>query len=141
MKTKTNKKHITRDYDGNENGYLVPIWNIHENFAEHSPQQVYLSVVTPGRIKGPHLHNIRHGYFTCIKGNIRVILKTENGYETCFSGEDYEYTSVIVPAGTPAVVQCLGDEDALILNMPSPAWTPDMNDEHTADFSDFDFTL
>lgn len=33
----------------------------------------------------------------------------------------------------------LGDEDAFVLNMPNPAWTPTMNDEHTADFSSYVF--
>ena len=35
----------------------------------------------------------------------------------------------------------LDDDEAYVLNMPSPAWTPTMNDEHTADFSGFDFTV
>jgi hypothetical protein len=55
------------------------------------------------------------------------------------SGEDHEFRSVIVPTGIPAALQNIGNEDAFILNMPHPAWTPEMNDEHSADFSDFDF--
>ncbi len=41
--------------------------------------------------------------------------------------------------GVPALIQNLGEDDAFVLNMPHPAWRPDMNDEHTADFSDYDF--
>jgi len=44
-----------------------------------------------------------------------------------------------VPTGVPAAIQCLGNEEAYMLNMPNPAWTPEMNDEHHADFKDFDF--
>jgi dTDP-4-dehydrorhamnose 3,5-epimerase len=141
IRTTSHKKFTTKDEHGEVNGFLVPLYNIHDKFFESGkqPQQVYMTTILPGKIKGPHLHHIRTGFFTCIKGNVRVVLKTESGYEVFFSGEDYEYKSIEVPTGVPAAVQCLGDEEAFLLNMPNPAWTPDMNDEHTADFSDFDF--
>lgn len=140
IRTIAHKKFTTKGEDGEPNGYLVPIYNIHDGFfaAGREPQQVYLTTVQPGKAKGPHLHFIRTGFFTCIKGNVRVVLKTESGYKVFYSGEDHEYLSIEVPTGVPAVVQCLGDEEAMVLNMPNPAWTPDMNDEHSADFSDFD---
>jgi mannose-6-phosphate isomerase-like protein (cupin superfamily) len=142
LRIKSNPKFITKDSCDLPNGFLIPIYNIHEGFFQpgKEPQQVYLTVIAPLKIKGPHLHFIRTGCFTCIKGNARFVLKTENGFEVAYSGEAYEYRSVIIPTGTPAALQNLGDEDAYVLNMPYPAWTPDMNDEHVADFSDFDFT-
>lgn len=141
VRTKDNPKFITKDRQGNPNGFLVPIYNIHEGFLEpgREPQQVYLTVISANQIKGPHLHLIRVGCFTCIKGNARFVLKTAAGYEVVYSGEAHGYRTVIVPAGVPAALQNLGDEDAFVLNMPAPAWTPAMNDEHGADFSDFDF--
>lgn len=139
MKTKKNPKIETKNNQGDVNGYLVPIYNIHENFQEpgKEPQQVYLTVVNKGAVKGPHLHFIRMGFFTCIKGNVKIVIKEDDVYKEYFSGEDYNYLSVIVPPGVPAVVYNIGNEEAFLLNMPSPAWTPEMNDEHTADFSDF----
>ncbi len=141
--TKNNARFITRDSNEKPNGFLVPIYNIHDGFfpAGKEPQQVYLPVIAPGAIKGPHLHFIRTGRFTCIKGDARFVLKTEYGYEVIYSGESHEYRTLIVPTGVPAALQNLGSEDAYILNMPNPAWTPDMNDEHGADFSDFDFSI
>lgn len=141
IRTLAHKKFTTKDEHGDANGFLVPLYNIHDKFFAEGkePQQVYLTTILPNKIKGPHLHFIRTGFFTCIKGNVRVVLKTYTGYEVFFSGEDHEYTSIEVPTGVPAAVQCLGDEEAYLLNMPNPAWTPEMNDEHTADFSDFDF--
>jgi len=142
LKTKTNSKLITKDTDGLPNGYLVPIYNIHDGFFEagREPQQVYLTVISPGKIKGPHLHFIRTGCFTCIKGNVRFVLKATEGYQIILSGEDHEYRSVIVPTGVPAALQNIGEGEAFVLNMPQPAWTPEMNDEYSADFSDFDFS-
>ncbi len=141
IKSKSNSKYITKDQENQPNGFLVPIYNIHEGFFEvgKEPQQVYLTVIGPRQIKGPHLHFVRTGCFTCIKGNVRFILKNSNGYQVFYSGESHEYRSVIVPTGVPAALQNLCDVDAYVINMPSPAWTPTMNDEHTADFSDFDF--
>jgi dTDP-4-dehydrorhamnose 3,5-epimerase-like enzyme len=141
IRTLAHKKFTTKDEHGDVNGFLVPIYNIHDKFFApgKEPQQVYMTTILPGTTKGPHLHFIRTGFFTCIKGNVRVVLKTDEGYQVFFSGEDYEYQSIEVPTGIAAAVQCLGDEEAFLLNMPNPAWTPDMNDEHTADFSDFDF--
>ena len=141
IQSKTNPKFVTRDENNNSNGFLVPIYNIHESFFPKGsePQQVYLTVIGPRQIKGPHLHFIRTGCFTCIKGNTRFVLKLPEGYQVFYSGEDHKYLTIIVPTGVPAALQNLGDEDAYVLNMPNPAWTPDMNDEHSADFSDFDF--
>jgi hypothetical protein len=141
IKKKTNSKFVTKNHQNEPNGFLVPIYNIHDGFFESGkePQQVYLTVISANQIKGPHLHYIRTGCFTCIKGNARFVVKTETGYEVIYSGEDYEYRTVIIPTGVPAALQNLGQEDAYVLNMPSPAWTQNMNDEHTADFSDFNF--
>lgn len=141
IRTTPHNKYVTKDENGETNGYLVPIYNIGDGFfaSGNEPEQVYLTTVLPGKVKGPHLHFIRTGFFTCIKGNIRVVLKIDGKYETYFSGEDHNYNSIEIPTGVPAAIQCLGNEEAYVLNMPNPAWTPDMGDEHTADFSDFDF--
>jgi dTDP-4-dehydrorhamnose 3,5-epimerase len=142
IQSKPNPKFVTKDREQKPNGYLVPIYNIHDGFfpSGEEPQQVYLTVIAPREIKGPHLHLIRTGCFTCIKGNARFVLKTPTGYQVFYSGEDHDYRSVIVPKGVAAALQNLSEEDAYILNMPNPAWTPTMNDEHTDDFSDFDFS-
>lgn len=142
IRSKENKKFITKNEQGIVNGFLVPIYNLKEGFfkKDEEPQQVYLTSVLPNIIKGPHLHFIRRGFFTCIKGNVRVVLKIEGEYKEFYSGQDYEYRSIEIPTGIPAAIQCLGTDEALILNMPFPAWTPDMKDEYSADFDDFDFT-
>jgi dTDP-4-dehydrorhamnose 3,5-epimerase-like enzyme len=141
MKTKNNPKILTKDESGNYNGYLIPIYNINERFHEigNEPQQVYLTVVTKNTIKGPHLHYIRTGCFTCIKGNVKIITKEDGKYIEYYSGEDNNYLSIIINKGIPAVIQNIGESDAFVLNMPSPAWTPTMNDEYSADFSDYEF--
>lgn len=133
---------VTRDSEGEVNGFLVPIFNAGENWlaAEQHPQQAYLTVVAPGKIKGPHLHLKRWGLFTCIKGNGRIVVRNEKGYEEFYSGEDHDYATIQVPAGVPAAIQNIGNTDAYFLNMPAPAWAVDDQDEHPVSFDDYDFS-
>ena len=139
IRTQKHPKIITKNQEGVTNGHLIPLYNIHEGFfAEgREPKQVYLTVIAPGMNKGPHLHYIRTGFFTCIKGDIKIVLKTPVGYKEFFSGENYDYLSIEVPTGIPALMINIGPEEAFVLNMPDPAWTPTMNDEHKADFSGY----
>lgn len=136
FKTQKHTKFNTKDRAGNSTGYLVPLYNVNDGLRAE-PKQVYLSVIKAGGRKGPHMHEIRSGFFTCIKGNVKIVLKTPEGYKEYLSGEVYEYLSVEVPPNIPVMFINLGQEEAFIINMPSPAWTPDMNDDYTADFSDY----
>lgn len=141
VKYSENQKITTYSSSGEENGFLVPIFNENDNFLNNNDylKQVYLTVVKPNNIKGPHLHYKRNGLFTCIKGNIRIVTKENNEYKIFFSGEDYNYNSILIPKGIPAALQNISDIDAMVINLPSPGWTKEMQDEHSADFSDFDF--
>jgi len=140
IRTQEHPKIVTKDEAGLANGYLIPLYNIHDGFfADGSePKQVYLTVIAESERKGPHLHHVRTGFFTCIKGDVKVVLKTPDGYQEYYSGENHAYLSVEIPTGVPALLINTGDGDAFVLNMPNPAWTPTMNDEYSADFSDYE---
>jgi dTDP-4-dehydrorhamnose 3,5-epimerase len=137
--TKNNPKIVTKNVAGVENGFLVPIMNINDNFVnqEQWPKQVYLTVAKQGEIKGPHLHHRRWGLFTCIKGNIKIVVRIDDVYHEYFSGQDYNFATVQVPASVPAALVNIGEGDAYILNMPSPAWHPDDQDEWDVTFDDY----
>jgi dTDP-4-dehydrorhamnose 3,5-epimerase len=132
----------TKNKEGRINGWLVPIFNVHDGLidsAQH-PQQVYLTVILPREVKGPHLHLKRWGLFTCIRGNAKIVVRTETGYEEFLTGEDYNFATIQVPAGMPAALQNMGDDEAYVLNMPSPAWRVDEQDEHPVSFDDYVFS-
>ena len=139
IKVKDNPVIATFDKNDNNTGYLIPIFNNNDNFLaqEDIPKQVYCTVVNVKSKKGPHLHFKRSGYFTCIKGNIKIVIKVEDNYEEYFSGEDYNYRSIFVPAGFPVLIINIHSEKSYVLNMPSPAWHKDQNDDFNADFSDY----
>lgn len=141
LKSKKNPKIVTKNAEGLENGFLVPIMNIHDNFVrdEQWPKQVYLTVAKAGEIKGPHLHMKRWGLFTCVKGNIKIVTRRDGVYEEYFSGDAHDFSTVQVPAGVPAALVNIGTEDAYILNMPSPAWHVDDQDEWDVTFDDYDY--
>jgi len=134
-------KIATRAVDGTENGFLVPIFNVHDGVIkpEQHPQQVYVTVIAPWQIKGPHLHLKRWGLFTCICGDIKIVVRTADGYQEYFSGENYSFATVQVPVGIPAALQNISSKEAYVLNMPSPAWRADDRDEHAVSFDDYVF--
>ena len=104
------------------------------------PRQVYLTVIAPREIKGPHLHLKRWGLFTCIRGNAKIIVRNENGYEEFLTGEDHEFATIQVPAGIPAALQNIGADEAYMLNMPAPSWHVDDQDENPVTFDDYAYT-
>lgn len=132
IKTYPHTKIPTRNAGGKINGYLIPIYNEHESPVDPAqrPRQVYLTVVNPGETKGPHLHMQRWGLFTCVSGNVKIIIRTPQGYREEHSGEDHQYRTVQVPAGWAAALKNEGAKEAFVLNMPSPAWTPSNPDDH-----------
>lgn len=139
IKTYPHPKIPTKNTVGKTNGYLVPIYNEHESpvHPAQRPRQVYLTVVGPGETKGPHLHMKRWGLFTCILGNVKIIIRTPEGYQEEYSGEDHHYQTVQVPAGWAAALKNEGAKEAFVLNMPSPAWTKENPDDHPVDFADY----
>ena len=139
IRIKKNQKFQTKDKSGRINGNLITIYNDNDKFyiSSDAPKQVYVTTIKVNASKGPHLHYKRQGHFTCIKGNIKIVVKINSKYEEYFSGEDYEFASIIIPKGLPALLVNIDDEEAFVINTPNPAWTEEMNDEHDYDFSDY----
>lgn len=145
----------TRDANGNVNGWLAPLWH-----ADQGPkiEQVYITAVAPGCMKGPHLHMKRRGLFYLISGTGALVLKTNdyalaesmvtdpkgwpayrffdlnNGYAVF-----YHANGIQVPAGIACALYNTGNIDAVFLNMPSPPWRADEPDEHPVE--DWGFKL
>jgi dTDP-4-dehydrorhamnose 3,5-epimerase len=123
----------TKGANGEPNGYLLTLWNTYEQ--DWRPEQVYLTAIAKGASKGPHLHKKRIGRFVCIKGAVAIITRTHkhpetNGvYHHTLIGPAYSTDVVEVPVGMPAELRNIGEGEALLINMPTPAWRPDDQDE------------
>lgn len=115
----------TKDAKGQVNGFLVPIWNVVDG-PEIS--QVYLTVISPNMMKGPHLHMKRRGYFKVLKGAVLLVWRWPEGvYHQLMLGINSD--PCIVSAGVPAALYNVGMGEAYVLNMPHPAWSKDDEDE------------
>lgn len=116
----------TRDAKGHANGWLLPLWNANTK-PELRPDQVYLTVVAPGCVKGPHLHMKREQRYYLIKGDAEVITRADGEYTiTLLWPGDW----MVVPAGIPSQIRNGNPaEEAWIINMPSPAWSKEDQDE------------
>ncbi len=118
----------TKDTSGNVNGWLLPIWNALEE-PELRPQQVYATTITPHMRKGPHLHMKRRGYFACVKGSAVIAIRlAPDSYVMSKIGPGDE--PVFVPATYPCALYNYGCEEAILINLTSPAWSEDEPDEH-----------
>ena len=117
----------TKDAQGQVNGWLCPIWNT----LDGPPvDQIYLTVIAPGKMKGPHLHLRRRGLFKVIYGWAKLVIRNKQGIYLS-TEMDVDTDPIPVSPGTPAALYNLcGIEPAFVLNMPSPPWRPDDQDEH-----------
>ena len=122
---------LTKDSAGNTNGFLIPIWSELE-LPNLRPAQVYVTAIEIGMRKGPHLHHIRRGMFTCVQGEVmlRRLLPGSKYHDTFMSpGSGHE----IVEPGVPVALYSYGREIALVVNCPYPAWSPEVPDDHPVD--------
>jgi mannose-6-phosphate isomerase-like protein (cupin superfamily) len=117
----------TRDTAGNINGWVLPLWSALEH-PELRPDQVYVTAIAPHSRKGPHLHRRRRGLFACVSGRFSVWIQLSDGTYDGYSIEPGE-PPTFVPAGIPCALYNYGDTEALVVNMPSPAWSADDPDE------------
>lgn len=137
------KKRIipTRDVKGDENGFLLPVLSVNENFVAEAqwPKQVYCTVVAPGKIKGPHLHKTWWGLLTCVKGDVKIVTRIDGKSSKYFSGERFDFETIQVPAGVPSALVNGGAVYAYVLNMRALSWDTVDPDDWDAAFDDYDF--
>lgn len=118
----------TKGKDGRPNGWLLPLWNVHDR-PDLRPDQVYLTAIEHGCSKGPHLHMKREQRYYCIRGSVRVVgAEPGGGYSTYDTVAGDEVVCVVRP-GTPSMLINIGNGEAWVINMPAPAWHPDDRDD------------
>lgn len=117
----------TVDGKNKPNGWLLPVWHIDSGTRI---DQVYVTAVAPGASKGPHLHMKRAGRFCCIRGDVVIVTRTDGEYREFPSGDLAGHEIVYVRPGTPCAIYNVGSDEALVINMPSPPWRQNDQDEH-----------
>lgn len=116
------KKVTTYDLEGNENGFLVELFR-HDRFTLS-----YLTCAKPGAFKGYHLHRVRAARYMCVKGTMKIILYVDGKREEhILSAENLK--RLYIPKNIPTGLENIGTEDAWLVNLPDPAYDPDLKDE------------
>lgn len=118
----------TKDASGQRNGALIAIWNELED--DWRPAQVYVTTVNPGCRKGPHLHLRRTGRFVCVAGAVTMRIRTEEGEYLECQLRVGPAMCMTCPPGTPVQFRNDGAVPAILINLPSPAWSAVDPDEH-----------
>lgn len=107
-----------------ERGFLMEILRSDEPIFERFGQ-CYVTVVHPGIVKGWHYHKVQVDHFVCLKGTAKVVL-----YDARKDSRTYqEVNEFILSLESPMMVKiptyvfhgftAMGEEDAMILNLPT----------------------
>lgn len=122
----------TKDTAGVPNGWLLPVWNSGER-PDLRPDQVYVTAIAPGCRKGPHLHMKRRGMFACVAGSVRIVYV--DSVNKRWSAELVPGSApFVVNPGSPCALYNFGETEALVINMPSPAWSKEQPDDWPVEF-------
>ena len=137
-------------------GYIIPIWSSIDQ-PTLRPDQVYVTASAPYSRKGPHLHLTRRGMLVCISGDVviatapvrPVYQKVEGpaggvsfnadlvtGYSVIgpytlhsSSATRDRHQQVLVDPGLACAIYNPEGKEAMVLNLPSPAWSKEKPDE------------
>ena len=134
------ERHQTKDTtDSHINGELTVIWRDWDNLIKNHPKMVYVNSVNPGEIKGPHIHKNRTTYFSCIHGNVVLVIQDQKGKFHEIKTDSEKPVLVTVPNGIAAAIVNPSTKIAKVLVLADIAWKPNDNEMINVDFSDYSF--
>ena len=118
-----------------ERGYLMEMlrsdWEEYDKFG-----QVYVTAVYPGAVKGWHYHKIQTDHFICVHGMAKVVLydgregsPTHGEVNEFFLG-DQNAMLLKIPPGVMHGFKGIGQEMALIINVPTELYNYEQPDEY-----------
>jgi predicted O-methyltransferase YrrM/uncharacterized RmlC-like cupin family protein len=112
-------------------GSMFPIYRDWDNFHEgYVPEMVYASTMAPDTEKGPILHRKRREYITAISGEVQMeYYEHGNLHRVPLRNKDGVSKIVTIPPGVPKkLINVDRNSEAVIINLPSPAWRPEDQD-------------
>jgi len=126
-----------------ERGRLMEILRSDEPFFKKFGQ-VYMTTAYPGVVKAWHYHKKQNDYFTCVSGTMKLAL-----YDARKNSPTYkEINDFTINLENPMVVKiprfvyhgfkCIGDKEAVVINVPTLPYNPKEADEYRVDAFDND---
>jgi len=134
------EKHSTKDViDEHINGSLTIVWRDWDDIIKNHPKMVYVSLVNPGEIKGPHIHTKRNSYFTCIHGKVVFIIRDKSGKYIEIESNSDEPTLVFVPKNFPSAHINISNDISKVLALADVSWRPNDNEMKNILFENYDW--
>ena len=131
--------HPTKDVKNSHvNGELKIIWRDWDNIIKN-PQMVYLNIVNPGEIKGPHLHKNRTSYFYCIEGDMVLVIRDKSGKYHKIETNSKESKLISISNGIEAAIVNPSKLTSKILVLADISWKPNDNEMINTKFNDYDW--
>ncbi len=123
------KKVATKHTDGTPNGWLLEVQSDRDGFTEKLHGQVYLSVVSPGVVKGYHIHAVATYHVTCIKGRIRSTVYKDRTHKQEIELGDGDFKTIKYPPGCAHLIENIGEGQAYVLIYRYPSWSPELKEQ------------
>ena len=134
------EKHETKDnQDQHVNGSLTVVWRDWDNLIKNHPKMVYVNSINPGEIKGPHIHKNRTTYFSCISGNVVLVIQDNDGKFHEVKADSEKPVLITVPNGIAAAIVNPTTKIAKVLVLADVAWRPNDNEMEDVSFNDYDW--
>ncbi len=117
-----------------ERGYLMEILRSDEELFRRFGQ-AYISACFPGMIKAWHCHERQWDHFCCVSGNLKIGLYDDRPT----SPTKGQSNTIVIGLLSPALVcippyvwhgfMAVGDDTAVVLNLPTEPYNPEAPDE------------
>jgi len=121
-----------------ERGYLMEMMRADDPFFQKFGQS-YVSVAYPGVVKGWHFHKVQTDHFVIVKGMMKVVLydqregsPTKGLINEFFMGEKNPVL-VTIPPGVVHGMKGIGNEPAMLVNVPTEMYKYNEPDEYRID--------
>ena len=118
-----------------ERGRLMELFRSDEDDFERFGQ-VYLTTAYPGVVKGWHYHKKQTDNFVCVRGMMKVVLydaregSATHGEVNEFFMGDHNPIRLRIPAGVYHGFKCIGETEAMIINVPTELYDYKKPDEY-----------
>ena len=126
-----------------ERGYVMEILRCDDDMYEKFGQ-TYITACYPGVIKGWHYHKVQADHFTCIIGMVKVALyddrdgsPTRGEVNEFFMGEKNNIL-LKIPRGVLHGFKAIGNETAVIVNVPTEPYNRENPDEYRVPYNSKD---
>ena len=133
------ERHETKDVkDSHINGELTVVWRDWDEII-NQPKMVYVNIINPKQIKGPHIHKNRTTYFYCINGEVIIIVKDKEGNFHELKGDSRKPKLIEVSNDIPVAIVNPTTNISTVLVLADIAWKPDNNEMENVTFENYDW--